>query len=175
MEARQSTEVLPFNGVRREPLDSTLDNIQLACFNLGARLFAVDIMRIREIILPQQLSALPRESRFFDGVITLRGTVIPVMNLRRCFGMPDNRDQRGGKLLIVSLQHRQMMALAVDEVLEVITVPSSAIMPPPGVMDGDEMEYVLGICLHDRQLFMILDIDSLAASADYRETAPGTC
>jgi purine-binding chemotaxis protein CheW len=139
-----------------------LQNIQLACFNLGESLFAIDIMRIKEIILPQKLSALPRETPLLEGVINLRGAVIPVMDLRKRFGMPKAEERGAGKLLIVSLQ-RQMLALEVDDVLEVITVPAGGIMPPPDVDEGDGMEYVLGICLSGEQMFMILDIDALVA------------
>ena len=145
-----------------------LQNIQLACFNLGESLFAIDIMRIKEIILPQKLSALPRETPLLEGVINLRGAVIPVMDLRKRFGMPKAEERGAGKLLIVSLQ-RQVLALEVDDVQEVITVPAGGIMPPPDVDEGDGMEYVLGICLSGEQMFMILDIDALVAPATCQE------
>lgn len=135
-------------------------DIQLACFSLGDNLFAVDIMRIREIILPQKLSALPGASQILEGVINLRGAVIPVMNMRKRFGMPDAPDCATGKLLIVSLA-RQTIALAVDNVMEVITVPAREIKTPPDTADGIGMEYLLGVCLSDDRVFMILDIDSL--------------
>lgn len=138
-------------------------DIQLACFNLGNNLFAVDIMRIREIILPQKLSALPGASQVLEGVINLRGAVIPVMNMRKRFAMPEADDSLTGKLLIVSLP-RQTLALAVDNVMEVITVPSGGIMPPPDTADGIGMEHLLGVCLYDDRVFMILDIDSLLGS-----------
>jgi len=140
-----------------------IPDIQLACFSLGENLFAVDIMRIREIILPQKLSALPGASQLLEGVINLRGTVIPVMNLRKRFAMPETDDRTAGKLLIVSLP-RQTLALAVDNVMEVITVPAGEIMPPPDTADGAGMEHLLGVCLHDARVFMILDIDSLLGS-----------
>ena len=140
-----------------------IPDIQLACFSLGENLFAVDIMRIREIILPQKLSALPGASQLLEGVINLRGTVIPVMNLRKRFAMPETDSRKAGKLLIVSLP-RQTLALEVDNVLEVITVPVGEIKPPPDTADCVGMEHLLGVCLHDERVFMILDIDSLLGS-----------
>jgi len=139
---------------------SETPDIQLACFSLGENLFAVDIMRIREIILPQKLSALPGTSQILEGVINLRGAVIPVMNMRKRFAMPETDDCTSGKLLIVSLA-RQTLALAVDNVMEVITVPAGEIKPPLDTADGIGMEYLLGVCLYDDRVFMILDIDSL--------------
>jgi purine-binding chemotaxis protein CheW len=143
-------------------------DIQLACFSLGENLFGVDIMRIREIILPQKLSARPGTSQILDGVINLRGAVIPVMNMRKRFGMPEAADGTTGKLLIVSLA-RQTLALAVDTVMEVITVPAREIKPPMDTADGIGMEYLLGVCLSDDRVFMILDIDSLLGQPGCRD------
>lgn len=145
-------------------------DIQLACFNLGDNLFAVDIMRIKEIILPQQLSSLPRSSGILEGVINLRGVVIPVMDMRKRFGMAAAPEGKSGKLLIVSLA-RQILALAVDNVLEVISVPANEIKPPLETADGIGMEHLLGVCLSDNRVFMILDVDSLLAPSESREIA----
>lgn len=135
-------------------------DIQLACFSLGENLFAVDIMRIREIILPQKLSALPRTSHMLEGVINLRGAVIPVMNMRKRFAMPEADHATTGKLLIVSLA-RLTLALAVDNVMEVITIPAGEIKPPIDTADSIGMEHLLGVCLYNNGVYMILDIDSL--------------
>jgi purine-binding chemotaxis protein CheW len=141
-------------------------DIQLVCFSLGENLFGIDIMRIREIILPQKLSVLPGASQVLEGVINLRGFVIPVLNLRKRFAMPEAVDGITGKLLIVSLA-RLTLALAVDTVMEVITVPSREIKPPLDTADGIKMEYLLGVCLSDDRVFMILDIDSLIDQPEF--------
>lgn len=144
-----------------------IDNpdIQLACFSLGENFFAVDIMRIREIILPQKLSAFPGTSQILEGVINLRGAVIPVMNMRKRFGMSEADT---GKFLIVSLA-RQALALAVDDVMEVITVPARDINPPLNTSGGIVEEHLLGVCLSDDRVFMVLDIDSLLAQPECRD------
>lgn len=144
-------------------MDNSLSEIQLACFNLGDKLFAVDIMRIREILLPQKLSPLPKASDILDGVINLRGNVIPVMNMRKRFQMPAAPDSKPGKLVIVSLV-RHILALMVDDVMEVITVAAHEIKPPMQLATGVGMEFLLGVCLADERVFMILDIDSLLGS-----------
>jgi purine-binding chemotaxis protein CheW len=149
-------------------MSSDYPDIQLACFSLGENLFAVDIMRIKEIILPQKLSALPGGTQLLEGVINLRGAVIPVMNMRKRFGMPEASGSTAGKLLIVSLAH-QTIALAVDNVMEVITVPARDIKPPLDTIDGIGMEHLLGVCLFEDLVFMILDIDSLLGQAECRD------
>jgi purine-binding chemotaxis protein CheW len=149
-------------------MDRNIQDIQLACFNLGDNLFAVDIMRIKEIVMTQKLSSLPRASQVLEGVINLRGNVIPVMDMRKRFGMSQALGEKPGKLLIVSLA-RQNLALVVDSVLEVITVPVKDIKPPLDTTEGVGMEHLLGVCLSDDRVFMILDIDSLLGQADFRE------
>jgi purine-binding chemotaxis protein CheW len=126
-------------------MSSDNPDIQLACFSLGGKLFAVDIMRIREILLPQRLSAHPGKPSVPEGVINLRGVLIPVMNLRRRF------------------------ALEVDTVMGIITVPAREIYAPMDSVDGIGLENLLGLCLSDNRVFMILDIDSLLGQSECRE------
>ncbi|MEI6826010.1 MAG: chemotaxis protein CheW [Desulfuromonadales bacterium] len=135
-------------------------HIELACVKIGAIQFAVDIMRIREILVPQLLSPLPCASDLLEGVINLRGVVIPVMNMRARLGMPALEEVSAGKLLVVSLVN-QLLALAVDDVIEVFSVPVSDIKPPIQNVSGAGMEFLLGVCKYQNSVFMILDIDSL--------------
>ncbi|HEY5522068.1 MAG TPA: chemotaxis protein CheW [Desulfuromonadaceae bacterium] len=145
-------------------MKGAITHIQLACFSLGDKLFAVDIMRIREILVPQKLSPLPCASDLLEGVINLRGSVIPVMNMRKRFGMPDVEDAPVGKLLIVSLI-KQLLAIVVDDVMEVISVPVADIIPPNQMASGVGMEFLLGVCLSNNRVFMVLDIDSLLCTS----------
>ena len=151
-------------------MNRELTELQLTCFNLGDCLFAVDIMRIKEIVLPQKLHGLPRASQLLEGVINLRGAVIPVMDLRKRFDMPPLENGKSGKLLIVSF-HRQMVALVVDDVMEVITVSARGIKPAPDVVEGVGSEYLLGVCLSGDRVFLLLDIDTLLGPAHYQEIA----
>lgn len=138
--------------------------LQLASFRLGETLFALDIMRIREIIEPRVQSSLPGPSRFLEGIITLRGEVIPVMDLRRCFGMPPRRDESASRYIIVRLVG-MTLALDVDDVLEVIDVSAAEIKAPPDI-GGTGAECILGVCLSGERVFMILDIDILLDAVD---------
>lgn len=141
-------------------MEGKVTQIQLACFALADKLFAVDIMRIREILIPQKLSPLPCESDLLDGVINLRGVVIPVMDMRKRFGMRGNESTQTGKLLIVSLIN-QLLALVVDDVMEVISVPVGEIKPAIQIPTEVGMEFLIGVCLSDDRVYMILDIDKL--------------
>ncbi len=148
-------------------MDSDIREIQVACFRLGEDIYAFDIMRIREIIRPQKITALPKAPAFVEGVLNLRGQVIPVVDLRKKFEMPPREIDQNRRLLIISLAGCTI-GLAVDEVTEVITVPVANIKPPPQVTDGVGSDYLLGVCLVQDSLIMLLDPDRLLTG---RETA----
>ena len=147
-------------------MDHEIQDIQLACFSLGENLFAVDIMRIKEIILPQKLSRFPSSSQLLQVVINLLLDVIPLMDILKRFGMPASADGNSGKLLIVYLAH-QVLALSVDNVMEVITVSSRDIKPPLDIAEGIGMEDLLGVFLGDGRVFMLLDIDALVDKQEH--------
>lgn len=144
-----------------------ITEIQVACFRLMDDLYAVDIMRINEIIRPQKLTLLPKAPSFIDGVINLRGTVIPVVDLRKRFDMPPRATNAATRLLIIRVAG-QSLGLVVDDVTEVITVPVKDIKPPPTVADGMAVHYLLGVCLSGDVLVMLLDIDKLLTNNEVK-------
>src|SRR5512141_3195501 len=97
----------------RARMTTDIKEIQIACFRLGDDLYAADIMRIREIIRPQKLTSLPKSPSFVEGVLNLRGTVIPVIDLRKRFDFPEATLDKNTRLLIVSMG-RQLLGLEVD-------------------------------------------------------------
>lgn len=148
-------------------MPTDISEVQVACFSIGGELFAVDIMRIREIIRPPRLTHLVKMPDFLDGILNLRGTVIPVINLRRRFDLPPQEDHVPGKLLIVSLA-KQQVGFAVDDVTEVVTLPVRNIKPPPPVVKGIGSQYVLGVCLVGDQMISLLNIDRLLSDTETR-------
>lgn len=145
-----------------------IQEIQIACFHLGEDPYAVDIMRIKEIIRPQKLTGLPRAPSFVDGVINLRGTVIPVIDLRKRFDLPVRPIDYLTRLLIVTVA-RQVVGLMVDEVTEVITVPVKDLKPPPLAVDGIGAEYLIGVCLAKEEMVMLLNIDKILTDREADE------
>lgn len=144
-------------------MNGDIKEIQAACFRLDEELFAVDIMRIREIIRPQKLTRLVKAPSFVEGVINLRGTVIPVIDLRRRFDLPLREIDFRTKLLIVSAAGT-LLGMVVDEVTEVTAVPVENIKPPPSVVKGVGGEYLIGVCLVRDSLVSLLNIDRILTS-----------
>jgi purine-binding chemotaxis protein CheW len=141
-------------------MTNDIHEIQVACFRLGNDLYAVDIMRIKEIIRPQKLTSLPKAPDFVDGVLNLRGNVVPVLDLRKRFDLPILDSGQSSRLLIVKVVG-QLLGLVVDDVTEVIAVPVKDIKPPPQVVNGVGGEYLLGVCLSSESLIMLLNLDKL--------------
>ena len=142
-------------------MNSELREIQVACFSLQNDLYAVDIMRIKEIIRPQRLTPLPQAPPFIDGVINLRGAVIPVVDLRKRFGMAAREESTVSTRLLIVRLSSQTLGLVVDDVTEVITVPVKDIKPPPALSESSVANHLLGVCLSGDSLVMLLDIDKL--------------
>jgi purine-binding chemotaxis protein CheW len=149
-------------------MENDIREIQVACFRLGEDVYAVDIMRVREIIRPQKLAVLPKAPVFMEGVLNLRGAVIPVVDLRKRFDMPPRDDDSNRRLLILALAGRTL-GIVVDEVTEVITVPVANLKPPPQVTHGVGAEYLVGVCLVEDDLVMLLDPDRLLSGSEADE------
>ncbi|QWV94180.1 chemotaxis protein CheW [Geomonas oryzisoli] len=137
-----------------------LQEIQVACLRMDDGLYAVDIMRIREIIRVPKLAPLPRALPFVEGVINLRGSVIPVVDLRKRFGLTAAENKDSARLLILSISG-QPLALMVDEVTEMITIPLRDLKAPPRGVRIVGGEYMVGLCLVRDVPVMLLNIDAL--------------
>ncbi len=117
---------------------------QLCTFRVGGEDYAIDIMRLREIIPPLPVTPVPRAPSFVEGVIRLRGDVIPVVDVRRRLGLPLTPATRKTKILIIHVAGRRL-GLVVDEVTEVIRIPRTEIRPAPPLVDGQGPRFFLGV------------------------------
>ncbi len=137
--------------------------IQLACFNVGPELYALDIMRIKEIIRPQKLTPIPKAPSFIEGVINLRGAVIPVADLRKRFEQPVNEESRKNRIVVCSLVGR-IIGLLVDEVTEVKRFGRKDIAPAPQFIKGSQADYFLGVARRDDDLIMLIDLEKVLST-----------
>jgi purine-binding chemotaxis protein CheW len=139
--------------------------IQLACFRIGTEMYALDIMRIKEIIRPQRLTPVPKAPPFIEGVINLRGAVVPVVDLRKRFEQPAPAPERRTRILICSLAGK-IIGLMVDEVAEVRRYTRQDIQPAPQFLRGRGSEFFLGVCRRDEQLVMLIDLEKILSSGE---------
>jgi purine-binding chemotaxis protein CheW len=139
--------------------------VQLACFKVGPELYALDIMRIKEIIRPQKLTPVPKAPAFIEGVINLRGSVIPVADMRKRFDQPIDTENRKNRIVICSLVGK-MIGLLVDEVTEVKRFGRKEIAPSPQFIQGAQADYFLGVARRDDDLIMLIDLEKVLSSEE---------
>ena len=137
--------------------------IQLACFKVGLELYALDIMKIKEIIRPQKLTAIPKAPSFIEGVINLRGAVIPVADMRKRFDQPISKENRKNRIVVCSLAGK-IVGLLVDEVIEVKRYGRSEIAPAPQFIKGPNADYFLGVARSDDELIMLIDLEKVLST-----------
>jgi purine-binding chemotaxis protein CheW len=143
------------------------DERQLVVFQLGAEFYGVDIARVHEIIRLQSITRVPRAPAFVEGVINLRGKVIPVVDLRRRFGLESSEHTRASRIVVVEIGDN-VVGVIVDGVSEVLRVTGASVEPPSPVVAGIESEYIHGIAKLDDRLVILLDLDRVLALTERR-------
>lgn len=119
--------------------------VQLCTFRIGGEDYALDIMRVREIIRPLPITPVPRAPAFVEGVVRIRGEVIPVLDVRKRLGVEARPPTGKTRFLLVHVAgHR--IGLVVDEVCEVVRLPRSEIRPAPVLGPPGAPRFFLGAC-----------------------------
>lgn len=139
------------------------NEVQLACFRVGAELYGLDIMKIREIIQPQKMTPVPKAPAFIEGVINLRGAVIPVVDLRRRFSQKIDEENRRARVIICALSGK-IIGVIVDEVIEIRNFTRREIQPAPQFLKGRDAAFFIGVCRVRGELTMILDLERILSS-----------
>ena len=129
-------------------------------FTLGAEQFAIPIDPVQEIIRLVALTKLPRLPEVFEGVINLRGRVIPVMDVRVRFGMEPRAFDDRTCIVVVNLAETAV-GLIVDTVNEVLNIPASEISPPPRIKKGEGSRFVRGMGKVGEAVKILLDLNKL--------------
>jgi len=139
--------------------------VQLASFLVGGEEYALDIMRIKEIINPQRVTPVPKVPSFIEGVIELRGAIIPIVDLRKRFDLPATATVRATKYIIVAIEGR-IVGLIVDAVGEVLRLAEGDVKPPPELQAPEAAGLFAGVCRLRGRILMILDIDRILSSRE---------
>lgn len=145
------------------------DLIQLVTFRIGEEEFGVDILAVQEIIRLMQITMVPRVPAFIEGVINLRGKVIPVISMRTRFNMPVLEHDSNTRIVVMELGQK-IVGFLVDGVSEVLRIPAGTVEDPPPVVAGIGSEYIRGIGKLDDRLLILLDLDNLLSDIDLSAT-----
>lgn len=149
-------------------LAGSISEMQLVTFNLGKEEFAVPILQIQEINRLVDITRVPKSPEFVEGVINLRGKVIPIIDLRKRFGLPQAELGKYARIVVVNMEGR-MVGLIVDSVSEVLRLSEDAIEPAPPVVAGIDSEYIRGLGKLDGRLLILLDLSKILTKEERKE------
>jgi purine-binding chemotaxis protein CheW len=136
--------------------------MQLVGFVIGKELFGVDILMVQEIIRETPITPIPNSPNFIEGVINLRGNIIPVIDLRKRLNLRDMTAPAGQTWIMILNVNGRITGFIVDSVTQVLKVPSNSIKPPPDiVVSGLQSQYITGVCRIDKRLLILLDFSRI--------------
>lgn len=147
--------------------DGNADNtlIQLVTFKIAEEEFGVDILRVQEIIRMMPITKVPNAPSFVEGVINLRGKVIPIIDMRRRFDMAATAHDAQTRITVMDLRG-QVVGFVVDEVREVLRIKESTVEAPPRMVTGIGSDYLKGVGKLDDRLLILLDLDQLLSETE---------
>ena len=137
-------------------------------FYLAGEEYGLEILRVREIIGMQPITRVPRTPEFVRGVINLRGTVIPIVDLRRKLAMGQAADARETVIIVVQAASLQM-GIVVDRVSEVLSITTEQIEEAPGFGAEVDTRYLLGIAKSEGRVRLLLDIERVLSDQDLQQ------
>ncbi|MFW6137533.1 MAG: chemotaxis protein CheW [Spirochaetota bacterium] len=145
------------------------ENKQIIRFKVGAEEYGVEIMRVKEVIRIKQITQLPKTPSFVKGVINLRGDVIPVIDLREKFGLSEGSYSGMTRVIVVEVEGKSI-GMVVDEVRQVLRIPSGQIEPPPALAGGLSGEFLEGVGKQpEDRLVILLSIDRILTTEEKLE------
>lgn len=138
--------------------------LQLVSFNIGTEEFGVDILKVQEINRMVEITRVPQAPHYVEGVINLRGKVIPIIDLRKRFGLEVKEYDKNTRIVVVDI-NGNIMGMVVDSVSEVLRIPRNTIEPPPRIVTGINTEYINGVAKLEDRLLIFLDLSKVIDEA----------
>ena len=142
--------------------------LQLVSFVVGDEEFAVPILSVQEINRMMQITRVPQSPAYVEGVINLRGKIIPVIDLRKRFDMGELKDSADARIIVIEVANR-VIGFTVDRVNEVLRINSDIVEPPPSICNGVDSDYIQGVGKLQDRLLIMLNLEKLFADYDIDE------
>jgi purine-binding chemotaxis protein CheW len=142
-------------------------DLQVVGFRIGNETFGVRIASVREIVRVPEITSVPSAPDTVEGVINLRGKIIPVMDLRKRFGQADIHPDKKNRILVVELESK-LIGLIVNAASEVLKIPPSEIEAPGSVFADGESNYVTGVGKLKGRLIILLDVSKLLQQPEFK-------
>lgn len=139
--------------------------LQLVSFVIGEEEFGVDILAVQEIIRMIEITRVPNSPHFVEGVINLRGKVIPVVNLRNRLGLPPKEYSKSTRIIVVELE-KKTVGFIVDSVSEVLRISTIVTEPPPQMVGRVDSEYITAVGKLEDRLVILLDLNRILSNKE---------
>ncbi len=144
------------------------EQLQLVTFGVGSEEFAVDILSVQEINRMMELTRIPQCPPEVEGVINLRGRIIPVVDLRKRFGLEASKQDEQSRIVVVEV-HEKTIGFLVDRVHEVLRIDRSIVEQAPSIVSSIDSEYIAGVGKLEDRLLILLDLGRLFAASTVKE------
>ena len=167
METNKETENRKSGAAGAETGSKIDEIVQLVTFKLGNEEFALDILKVQEINRMVEITKVPKAPDFVEGVINLRGRVIPIVDIRKKFHLNIKEATKETRIIVVNIMNKTI-GLIVDSVSEVLRINSSTIQPPPPLIAGLDSDYIKGVGKLDERLIILLDIDKIFTTGEHK-------
>lgn len=142
--------------------------LQLVTFKLESEEFGVDILKVQEINRMLNITKIPNAPPFVEGVINLRGKIIPIVDLRKRLGFNSKDYDKSTRIIVVELEGI-ILGFIVDSVSEVLRISESTVEPPPSIIGGIESDYIEGVGKLDNRLLILLELSKVFAFRDRKD------
>ena len=141
------------------------DLLQLVSFCIENEEFGIDILNVQEIIRPVDITRVPNAPGFVEGVINLRGRIIPVIDLRKRFGLVPRATDKHTRIVVVEMMDK-VVGFMMDAVKEVLRVSPAVIEPAPDLALGIDAHYIRGVAKLDDRLLILLDLEEVLSTEE---------
>ncbi len=134
---------------------------KVVSFKIKDEEFAFDIMRIVEVIKIKEITEVPTAPSFMEGIINLRGKIIPIIDLRKRFNLETKERTKENRIIIIEYQKSQLAGVIIDEVQKVLNVKKEEILPPPSTLVSAGGKYIEAIIKIEDRIIVLLNIEKI--------------
>ncbi len=159
------------NANENEDMSEDSQLTQLVGFVIGNELFGVSILMVQEIIRSTPITAVPNSPDFIEGIINLRGSIVPVIDLRKRLSLYDDNTiiEEDIWILILNIEGRTT-GFIVDSVTQVLKINEDTLEPPPDIVVARlESQYIRGVCKLDKDLLILLDFNCILMVDEFKK------
>lgn len=155
-------------SINKEQKNETGELLQLVTFNIGKEEFGVDILHVQEINRMTHITKVPNAPHFVEGVINLRGRVIPVIDLRLKLKIEKKEYDKNTRIIVVEVENKTI-GFIVDSVNEVLRIPANLTEAPPDMVSGIESEFIKSVGKLEDRLLILIDIQKIIQINDMKK------